>query len=120
MERLKKFKLGDLITTKGNRWKTPFVVEVIYRGYIVAVNRKSKIYPQFMFIRTYSNEVYTGSSRFLKYGINRSESIKQFIDDINKGIYKLERDTCYPMELILSDDCFERYERREQVHYEGE
>ena len=40
MEKLKKLEIGDKITTRGERWKTPFEVEVIYKGYIVAVNRK--------------------------------------------------------------------------------
>ena len=118
MAKLKRFELCDKIYTKGDRWKTPFEVEVIYKGYIVAVNRKSKIYPQFMFIKTYANEVYTGSSRFLKYGINNKQSIMRFIDDVIKNEIKLEKDTCVPANMILADSCFETYERREQVKYE--
>ena len=118
MEKLKKLEIGDKITTRGERWKTPFEVEVIYKGYIVAVNRRSKIYSQFLFIRTYANEVYTGSSRFLKYGINSKQSIMRFIDDIIRGEVKLERDTCVPITMILSDECFIQHERREQVKYE--
>lgn len=120
MEKLKKFKLGDLITTKGDRWKTPFVVEVIYKGFIVAVNRRGKMFTSFMFIKSYSREVYTGSAKYLKYGLDSAGSIRDFIDDVNKGVYKLDKDTCYPVELILSKDCFENYERREQVRYESD
>lgn len=116
--KLKKFQVGDLIYTRGSRWKTPFVVEVIYGGFIVAVNRKSPLFPQFLFIKPYSNEVYSGSSRFQKYGVDTKSSIIPFIDSIHKGEYILQRDTCYPIEMILRDDCFIQYERREQVNYE--
>ncbi len=118
MVKLRKFQEGDLIHTRGNRWKTPFTVEVIYGGFIVAVNRKSPLFPQFLFIRPYTNQVFSGSSRFMKYGVDKKSSIKPFIDSIHRGDYKLEMDTCYPVELILGDDCFIQYERREQVHYE--
>ena len=42
----------------------------------------------------------------------------RFIDDIIKGEIKLERDTCVPITMILSDECFIQHERREQVKYE--
>lgn len=116
MAKLKKYKINDEIwTRKGGRWRTPFKVEVIYKGYIVAVNRKSTYNPQFLFIRTYANEAYTGSSRFLKYGVNTRQSIRDFIDGVIDGTYKLERDTCYPLDLILDEGEFERNERREQI-----
>ena len=51
MVKLRQYKLGDEIYTREDgRWKTPFIVEVIHRGFIVAVNRKSKSNPQFLFI----------------------------------------------------------------------
>ena len=119
MVKLRQFSLGDEIYTKeGGRWKTPFIVEVIYRGYIVAVNRKSKMNPQFLFIKTYANEVYNGSSRFLKYGVNNKTSIKEFIDGVIRGEYVLERDTCTPLHMILDESAFIQNERREQVRYE--
>lgn len=115
MVKLKRFKLGDKIFT--TRWKSPFVVEVIYKGWVVAVNRKSTYNAVFLFIRTYTGEVYFGSSRFMKYGVNGKNSIKSFIDDILKGAYVLEKDNCVPMSLILTDSAFEKRERREQVKY---
>lgn len=118
VKKLKKFQIGDLVYTRGDRWKTPFVVEVIYGGFIVAVNRKSPLFPQFLFIKPYSNEVYSGSSRFQKYGVDTKSSIIPFIQSIHKGEYVLDKDTCYPTDMILGDDCFEQYERREQVRYE--
>lgn len=118
MVKLKQLSLGDeLYTKEGGRWKTPFIVEIIYRGFIVAVNRKSKTNPQFLFIKTYTNEVYNGSSRFLKYGVNNKTSIKEFIDGVIMGDYKLEKDTCTPAHLILDESAFIQNERREQVHY---
>ena len=118
MVKLRQYKLGDEIRTREDgRWKSPFVVEVIYRGWIVAVNRKNKSNPQFLFIKTYANEVYNGSSRFLKYGINSKTSIKECIDNIIKGEFKLEKDTCTPIHLMLADSEFDIPERREQVHY---
>lgn len=119
MVKLKEYKLGDEIYTKdGGRWKTPFIVEVIYRGFIVAVNRRSKTNPQFLFIKTYANEVYNGSSRFIKYGIDNKSSIKEFIDGVIMGKYILEKDTCTPINMILADTEFIQNERREQVRYE--
>lgn len=119
MVKLKQYNLGDEIYTReGGRWKTPFIVEVIYKGFVVAVNRQSKSNPQFLFIKTYANEVYNGSSRFLKYGINNKTSIKEFIDGVIKGEYVLDRDTCAPVNMILADNEFESLERREQVRYE--
>ena len=116
MAKLKKYQINDEIwTIKGGRWRTPFTVEVIYKGYVVAVNRRSQYNPQFLFIRTYANEVYTGSSRFLKYGVNTKTSIKEYIDGVIKGDYIMEKDTCYPLELILDEGEFIRNERREQV-----
>lgn len=118
MVKLKQYKLGDEIYTReGGRWKTPFIVEVIYKGFVVAVNRKSKSNPQFLFIKTYANEVYNGSSRFTKYGIDNKTSIKEFIDGVIRGEYKLERDACAPVHMILADSEFLQNERREQVHY---
>lgn len=118
MVKLRQYKLGDEIWTRpGGRWKTPFIVEVIYKGWIVAVNRKLKSNPQFLFIRTYTNEVYNGSSRFMKYGVNSKTSIKGFIDGIIRGEYKLEKDTCTPIHMMLADTEFDIPERREQVHY---
>lgn len=118
MVKLKQFNLGDEIYTREDgRWKTPFIVEVIYKGFIVAVNRRSKYNPQFLFIRTYSNEVYNGSARFLKYGVDNKTSIKQFIDRIHSGEVILEKDTCTPAHLILAENAFIQNERREQVHY---
>lgn len=120
MVKLKEYKLGDEIYTRqGGKWKTPFIVEVIYRGFIVAVNRKSKMFPQFLFIKTYANEVYNGSSRFLKYGVNNKSSIKEFIDGVIKGDYKLEKDTCTPINLMLADSEFITNEKREQVRYDA-
>lgn len=119
MVKLKQFKLGDEIRTiEGSRWKTPFIVEVIYRGYIVAVNRRSKMNPQFMFIKTYTNEVYTGSSKYMKYGVFGKESIREFIDGVIKGEYKLDKATCVPTYLILSEEAFDKNETREQVRYQ--
>lgn len=118
MVKLKEYKLGDEIRTKqGGRWKTPFIVEVIYRGFIVAVNRQLKTNPQFLFIKTYANEVYNGSARFLKYGMNSKTEIKQFIDGVLRGEYILEKDTCTPIHLILDDSAFIQYEKREMVRY---
>lgn len=118
MVKLKEYKLGDEIYTReGGRWKTPFIVEVIHKGFVVAVNRRLKSNPQFMFIKTYANEVYTGSSRFLKYGIDSKTSIKEFIDDIVRKQVYLPKDTCAPTSIILADSEFIRNERREQVHY---
>lgn len=118
MVKLKQYTLGDEIYTKdGGRWKTPFIVEVIYKGFVVAVNRRSKSNPQFLFIKTYANEVYNGSSRFLKYGVNNKTSIKEFIDGVIKGEYILGRETCTPTHMILAESEFIRNERREQVHY---
>lgn len=119
MVTLKKYKVGDEIWTKeGGRWKTPFIVEVIYKGWIVAVNRKSKSNPQFLFIKTYANEVYNGSSRFMKYGVNNKTSIKDFIDSVLRGEIRLEKDTCAPIHMILSEREFIIPERREQIKYE--
>ena len=118
MVKLREYKLGDEIYTReGGRWKTPFIVEVIYKGYVVAVNRKLKSNPQFLFIRTYANEVYNGSARFLKYGVDNKTSIKQFIDRILSNEVILERDTCTPIHMILAESEFLKNERREQVHY---
>lgn len=118
MVKLKEYKLGDEIYTKEDgRWKTPFIVEVIYKGYVVAVNRKLKTNPQFLFIKTYANEVYNGSSRFLKYGIDNKTSIKEFIDGVISGEYVLEKEICTPVNLILADSEFLKNERREQIHY---
>lgn len=118
MVKLKHLKLGDEVWTKdGGRWKTPFIVEVIHKGWIVAVNRRSKTNPQFLFIKTYANEVYNGSSRFLKYGINNKTSIKEFIDSILRNEVRLEKDTCTPIHMILADTMFDIPERREQVKY---
>lgn len=118
MVRLKKFDLGDEIKTREGAWKSSFIVEVIYRGYIVAVNRKSSKNPVFLFINTYSREVFYGSSRFQKYGVDNKTSIKEFIDNIIRHEIVLENDTNVPLELILSEEAFEKNERREQVHYE--
>lgn len=115
MVKLKRFNLGDSIFT--NRWKAPFIVEVIHKGFIVAVNRKSTVNPVFLFIKTYAGEVYFGSSRFLKYGINNKTSIKEYIDELLKGTYQLEKDNCVPMDLILKESAFQVNERREQVSY---
>lgn len=118
MVKLKQYKLGDEIYTReGGRWKTPFIVEVIYKGYIVAVNRKSKSNPQFLFIRTYANEVYNGSSRFQKYGVDNKSSIKDFIDGVIRGEFVLDKSTCTPIHMILADSEFLQNERREQVRY---
>lgn len=118
MVKLKQYSIGDEIYTRdGGRWKTPFIVEVIYKGFVVAVNRKSKSNPQFLFIKTYANEVYNGSSRFLKYGVNNKTSIKEFIDGVIRGEYFLERETCTPVHMILAESEFLKNERREQVHY---
>ena len=43
MVKLRQYKLGDQIKTReGGRWRTPFTVEVIYKGFVVAVNRQSR------------------------------------------------------------------------------
>lgn len=118
MVKLRQYNIGDEIYTReGVRWKTPFIVEVIYKGFVVAVNRRSKSNPQFLFIKTYANEVYNGSSRFLKYGIDNKSSIKEFIDGVLRGEYILEKDACTPVHMILADSEFLTNERREQVHY---
>lgn len=118
MVKLREYKLGDEIHTRqGGRWKTPFIVEVIYKGYIVAVNRQLKTNPQFLFIKTYANEVYNGSARFMKYGLNSKTEIKQFIDAVIRHEIILEKDTCTPIQLMLDDNEFIRNERREQVRY---
>lgn len=118
MVKLRQYKLGDEIYTReGGRWKKPFIVEVIYKGFVVAVNRQLKSNPQFLFIKTYANEVYNGSSRFLKYGVNDKTSIKEFIDGVIRGKYILEREICAPVHMILADSEFIRNERREQVNY---
>lgn len=117
MVKLKKYELGDEIKTNGEyRWKTPFVVEIIYRGYVVAINKKS-INWVFLFIKTYTGEVFYGSSRFLKYGIKTKQDIKDFIDDIIRGEKKFEYDNCSSYKLILDKGEFEQNERREQVKY---
>ena len=53
----------------------------------------------------------------MKYGVNSKTSIKEFIDGIIRGEYKLEKDTCTPIHMILADTEFDIPERREQVHY---
>lgn len=116
MVRLKRFKIGDQIFTK-DRWKSPFIVEVIHKGFVVAVNRKSTINPVFLFIKTYTGEVYFGSSRFLKYGVNTKTSIREYIDETLKGTYIFEKDNCVPAELFLKESAFDIHERREQVSY---
>ena len=118
MVKLREYKLGDEIYTRqGGRWKTPFIVEVIYKGYIVAVNRQLKTNPQFLFIKTYANEVYNGSARFLKYGLSNKTEIKEFIDGVIRHEYVLDKEVCSPIHLILDDSEFIRNERREQVRY---
>ena len=118
MVKLRELQLGDEVYVKDtSRWKKPFIVEVIHRGYIVAVNRQSKMFPVFLFIKTFANEAYTGSSRFLKYGIYNKASIKEFINGIVAGDYKLEKDTCVPINMLLADRMFIQNEKREQVRY---
>lgn len=119
MVELKKFKIGDQIITKA-RWKCPFIVEVIYKDFVVAVNRRSTINPVFLFIKTYTGEVYFGSSRFLKHGINNKTSIKKFIDKISIGEYKFNKDNCIPAELFFTETAFNIKERKEQVKYGSE
>lgn len=115
MVKLKKYEVGDAILTK--KWNSPFYVEVIYKGYVVAVNKKSRMWV-FLFIKTYTGEVYYGSSRFLKYGIKNKQDIKDFIDGVVMGDYVLEKDTCVPFTLILDEKEFDEYEKRNQVRYE--
>ena len=104
MVKLREYKLGDEIHTRqGGRWKTPFIVEVIHKGYVVAVNRQLKTNPQFLFIKTYANEVYNGSARFLKYGLGSKAEIKEFIDSVIRNEHRLDKDTCTPVHLILAD-----------------
>lgn len=119
MVKLREYKLGDQIKTReGGRWRTAFTVEVIYKGFVVAVNRQSRTNPQFLFIKTYANEVYNGSSRFLKYGVDNKTSIKAFIDGVIRGEYILEKDICTPVNMMLAESEFITNERREQIHYE--
>ena len=118
MVKLKKYELGDLIKTKDEyKWKSPFVVDLIHKGYIVAINKKSVNWV-FLFIKSYSGEVFYGSSRFLKYGLKTKQEIRDFIDSIIMGEIKFEYDNCTSVELILDETEFERNERREQVTYE--
>ena len=114
MAQLKKFKEGDEIMARG-RWKSPFIVEVIYRGYIVAVNRRFPNSPQFLFIYPYKHIVYHGSYRYLKYGVNSKTSIREFIDEVIKGNQHFDTEVGVPEELILSEEAFIRNERREQI-----
>lgn len=113
MVKLKRFQVGDRIFT--NRWIDPFIVEVIYKGFVVAVNRRSTLYPVYLFIKTYSDEVYHGSSRFMKYGVSDGPTIKKFIDGVLKGDYVLDKDNCVPAGLLLKKSCFETFEIREQI-----
>lgn len=117
MVRLKKYNVDDLIKTKQAYWKTPFKVEVIHMGYVVAVNKKTVNWV-FLFIKTYTGEVFYGSSRFLKYGIKNRQDIKDFIEDVVRGEIVLEKDACVPFQLILDEGEYEVNEKREQVRYE--
>lgn len=115
MVKLKHFNIGDKISTK--KWKTPFIVEVIYKGYVVATIRKSTYNTVFLFIKTFSNQVYFGSSKFSKYGVNTKTSIKKYIDELILGNYTLDPSNCVPVELLLEESAFITRERREQVTY---
>ena len=115
MVTLRRYKLGDEIKT--NRWVTPFVVEVIYKGFIVAINRKQAKNPIFLFIRTYTNEVSHGSSRFLKYGMATKKEIRDFIDGIIRREFTFNAENGTSVELLLEEGEFKQNERREQVKY---
>lgn len=118
MVKLRQYQLGDEIKTLGDRWKTPFTVEVIHKGYVVAVNRRQAKNPVFLFIKTYSREVFYGSSRFLKYGITTKKDIREFIEAVIRNEYKLEYDNCASVDHILDESEFIKNERREQIRYE--
>ena len=113
--KLKKYEIGDTIKTK--KWNSPFVVEEIYKGWVVAVNRKNVHYPIFLFIKTYSGQIYYGSVNFMKYGLKNKKDIKPFIDQILRREVVLESSNCVPCNLLLAEEEFGLYERRDQVHY---
>lgn len=115
VDKLKKYEIGDSIKTK--KWNSPFIVEEIYKGWVVAVNRKNIHYPIFLFIQTYKGLVYHGSVNFMKYGLKKKTEIKPFLDQVISREIQLEQENCVPFNLILAEEEFNPYEKREQVHY---
>lgn len=111
----KKYKLGDEIYANG--WNNSFVVNLIHKGYIVAINKKG-IMPVYLFIKTYTNEVFYGSSRFQKYNLKNKQDIKDLVDSVIRGEVKFDYDNCSPAELILDNREFVSMETRDQVKYE--
>lgn len=112
--KLRKYEIGDQIKTR--KWNSPFIVEEIYKGWVVAVNRKNKHYPIFLFIKTYTGQIFHGSVNFMKYGLKDKKDIKPFIEQIIRREVVLESENCVPYNLLLAEEEFYNYERREQIN----
>lgn len=116
MVKLKRLELGD--TLKTFKWTTPFTVELVYKGFVVAINRKQAKNPIFLFIKTYTNEVFYGSSRFLKYGMTTKKEIRDYIDGIIRKEFTFDYDNCTSVEYMFEEGAFQQNERRDQIRYE--